>query len=166
VTLARLARADLAVMVESAVVEHERDGRAWKAEWAAFPDLCLLSGAACRLALGLVEGMVVDPRAMARNLEAGGGYLASERVMRALAERTGKQSAHLLVYEAAMAGRQSGIGFREALAAAPAINALLTLEELDRLCDTTTPEPSAVLFVDRVIERLERARAEEARDWP
>ena len=166
VTLARLARADLSVLVESTVVEHERDGRAWKAEWAAFPDLCLLSGAACQLARGLVEGLVVDGEAMARNLGAGGGYLASERVMRALAERTGKQTAHQLVYEAAMAGREAGLTFREALEAAPAIGALLSPADLDQLCDPTTPEPSAGLFVDRVIQQAERARAGERPEWP
>jgi adenylosuccinate lyase len=166
VTLARLARADLSVLLESTVVEHERDGRAWKAEWAAFPDLCLLSGTACQLARGLVEGMTADSEAMVRNLRAGGGYLASERVMRALAERTGKQSAHQLVYEAAMAGREAGLAFREALAAAPGIGALLSPAELDGLCDPAIPEPSAGLFVDRVIERCERARASEQEDWP
>ena len=38
VTLARLARAQAAVLLESMVQEHERDARGWKAEWVAFPE--------------------------------------------------------------------------------------------------------------------------------
>jgi adenylosuccinate lyase len=166
VTLARLVRADLAVLLESTVVEHERDGRAWKAEWAAFPDACLLTGAATAMARELVDGLVIDPEAMARNLSAGGGYLASERVMRALAERTGKQSAHRLLYEAAMAGREKGVTFREALDAVPGIGDFLSGSELDGLCDPGTPEPSAGLFVDRVLEAGEEARAADRPEWP
>src|SRR5581483_6454358 len=75
VTLARLARAESGVLVESMVVEHERDGRSWKAEWAAFPELCRLTAASLRLARGLVDGLVVNADAMAANVVRGGGYL-------------------------------------------------------------------------------------------
>src|SRR5467141_2860462 len=69
-TLARLARADLGVLMESMIVEHERDGRAWKSEWAAFPDLCLLTGASLAIGRDLVAGLNVDSKAMLRNVEA------------------------------------------------------------------------------------------------
>lgn len=166
VTLARLVRAEMAVLVESMVVEHERDGRAWKAEWAAFPEVCLLAGAACTLARGLIEGLVADPGAMARNLAAGGGYVHSERVMGALAERTGKQTAHLLVYEAAMAGREAGLPFRVALERSPGITAHLSPADLDRLLGPSGGLESAGLFVDRVLERATRARPPAPPTWP
>ena len=41
-TLARLTRANAGVLMESMVAQHERDGRAWKAEWVALPEVCLL----------------------------------------------------------------------------------------------------------------------------
>src|SRR2546429_4809343 len=50
-------------LFRSMVVEHERDGRSWKAEWAAFPDLCRLTAASLGMARGLVEGLVVNPDA-------------------------------------------------------------------------------------------------------
>ncbi|MDQ1490341.1 MAG: hypothetical protein QOJ23_2855, partial [Actinomycetota bacterium] len=68
VTLARLVRAEAGVLVESMVVEHERDGRAWKAEWAAFPEVCRLTAASLASARGLVDGLTVDPAAMAANI--------------------------------------------------------------------------------------------------
>jgi adenylosuccinate lyase len=160
VTLARLARAEAAVLVESMVVEHERDGRAWKAEWAAFPDLCRLTCAALALARGLVDRLSVDPAAMAANVVAGGGYLFSERVMAALAAKLGKQSAHLLVYEASMAGVEAGRSFREALEAVPAVTEALSKAELDELLDPSAAVGQAPEIVDEILASLgDRERA-------
>jgi adenylosuccinate lyase len=166
VTLARLARVESGVLLESMVVEHERDGRAWKAEWAAFPDLCRLAAASLALGRAVVEGLVVDPAAMAANLGARGGYVLSERVMHALSERVGKQSAHLLVYEACMAGVDQGLSLREALAAAPEIGKHLSAAELDALCDPAGAVDQAPEVTDEILTALERSRALDPPEWP
>ncbi len=67
-TLARLARANAAVLTESVVSQHERDGRAWKAEWVALPEVCLLAGSALALARTLVDGLEVHTGRMADNV--------------------------------------------------------------------------------------------------
>lgn len=67
-TLARLTRASVGVLLESMVGQHERDGRAWKAEWVALPEVCLLAGTATHLARGLLDGLEADERRMAANL--------------------------------------------------------------------------------------------------
>jgi adenylosuccinate lyase len=142
------------------VVEHERDGRSWKAEWAAFPELCRLTSASLRLARGLVDGLVVDPKSMAANVVAGGGYLFSERVMAALAAKVGKQTAHLLVYEASMAGIDAGRTFREALEAVPAITDALSKADLDELLDPAAAVGEAPEIVDEILGSLgDRERA-------
>ncbi|HEY0399564.1 MAG TPA: adenylosuccinate lyase family protein [Acidimicrobiia bacterium] len=164
VTLARLVRAEAGVLVESMVVEHERDGRAWKAEWAAFPEVCRLTAASLASARGLVDGLTVDPAAMAANVVGGGGYLFSERVMGALAETVGKQSAHLLVYEASMAGIEAGRSFRKALEAVPAITDILSPADLDELLDPQAAVGQAPEIVDEILGSLgDRERAGEAR---
>ena len=160
VTLARLARTDASLLLESMVVEHERDGRAWKTEWAAFPDLCRLAAASLAVARSLVEGLTVDPAAMAANVVRDGGYVFSERVMAALAAKLGKQSAHLLVYEASMAGIEAGLSFREALEAVPAITKMLSAPELDELLDTAAAVGQAPEIVDEILASLgDRDRA-------
>lgn len=158
VTLARLVRADLGVLMESTIVEHERDGRAWKAEWAAFPDLCLCTGAGLSIARTLIEGLGADAVAMARNLVGGGGYVFSERVMRELAGTLGKQTAHLVVYEASMAGREAGLTFREALEREPRVTGHLSPADLDRLLDPAATSPAPGAYVDRVLERAGEER--------
>ena len=67
-TLARLARSSAAVLTEGLTQLHERDGRGWKAEWVALPEVCLLTGAALRTARTIVSGLEVDADAMAANL--------------------------------------------------------------------------------------------------
>jgi adenylosuccinate lyase len=154
VTLARLARSSASVLIESMVVEHERDGRAWKAEWAAFPELCRLTAASLAIGRSLVEGLTVDPAAMAANVVRGGGYVFSERVMAALSAKVGKQSAHLLVYEAAMAGIEAGQPFRAALEAVPAITKVLSPAELDELLDPDAAVGQAPEIVDEILASL------------
>ena len=109
VTLARLVRADASVAVEGMVHEHERDGRAWKAEWVVLPEACLFTGAALAFGTTLLDGLVVHADRMRANLDASGGYLMSEPAMRALAGKIGKHTAHQVIYEATMLGRDQGV---------------------------------------------------------
>lgn len=67
-TLARLTRANAAVLLESMVGAHERDGRSWKAEWVALPEVCLLTATATAMAVSLLESLEVDERAMRANV--------------------------------------------------------------------------------------------------
>jgi adenylosuccinate lyase len=115
VTLARLVRAQASTLLEGMVGEHERDGRAWKAEWIALPEACLLTGAALALARQLLDGLEVDTEAMGRNLTAGGGYLGSEAALAALAPRLGKHRAQALLQRALADGRRRGQTPAEAL---------------------------------------------------
>src|SRR5262249_61022097 len=86
VTLSRLVRAQAYVVLEGMVQEHERDGRGWKAEWAAFPEACLLSGASLSLGSDMIRGLEVDAGRMRLNLEAG-SYSGSEGLFPPLASR-------------------------------------------------------------------------------
>jgi adenylosuccinate lyase len=92
-TLARLARANALVLMEGQVQLHERDGRPWKAEWVALPEVCLLTSAALRLGITCVEGLEVDADRMRANVGAAQGLLASERILGILSARLGKHRA-------------------------------------------------------------------------
>jgi adenylosuccinate lyase len=165
-TLARLARADLVVLMESMIVEHERDGRAWKSEWAAFPDLCLLTSASLALGRALADGLNLHPDAMLRNVEAQKGYLLSERVMRRLAEQIGKQSAHQAIYEASMEGWRRGWSFRDALENSPLIMAHIRPADLENLLDLQSSLSEGSALVDRILQRVLAARNLDPVSWP
>jgi adenylosuccinate lyase len=151
VTLARLVRGHATLGVEAMVHEHERDGRAWKTEWVLLPEACLFTGAALAFTVRLLEGLEVDVERMRANLDARGGYLASEPVMRLLAERVGKHTAQQAVYQAAMAGIEQGLDLEAALLADPAIAATLDRAVIDELLDPRRALGAAGSFVDRVL---------------
>ena len=132
-TLARLIRHHAQTLVESLVHEHERDGRSWKVEWAVLGPTCVMMGALLHSSKSLCAHLAVDAAAMKANLEATHGYVLSEGVMLALAEKTGKQTAHKLVYETAMRAFEDNVPLRTALVENPQIRARLSIEEIDHL---------------------------------
>jgi len=160
-TLARLARANAAVLAEGVAAQHERDGRGWKAEWVALPEVCLLTSTALDTAIGLLSGLEVHPAAMACNLERDGGYWASERALAALAPRLGKHRAQAELGTALAAGADSGATAQQALADA----GLFSPERAAEL--TARPDTGACeQMTDLVIARAGAARAAERPSWP
>ena len=151
VTLGRIVRGAAGLALEGLVHEHERDGAAWKAEWAYLPEACVMTAAALDYGVKLVAGLEVDRERMAANVAAQGGYVQSEPVMRALTDRLGKHTAHEIMYAAAMRGRAEGRTLREALGADPAVSAALSAEDLDALLDPVTAARPAIALVDRVL---------------
>jgi adenylosuccinate lyase len=159
-TLARLVRANAAVMTEGVAQQHERDGRGWKAEWVALPEACLLAAAALQIAIGLLAGLTVDAEAMRANLARHGGYPVSELALALLAPRLGARRAQERLQEALGRGA-AGLTAEQAL-----VNAgLLSQAEAREL--TAQPDTgSCQVMTDLVVERARAARAAEPEEWP
>ena len=145
-TLARLVRATAGLALEGLVVEHERDGAPWKAEWDFLPRACAETAVALALGVDLVAGLRVDERRMRENVDAQRGYVLAEPVMLALATHVGRARAHELVHAAARRGYDEGLSLREALAAEPEIADKIDLDEVLRV-------EHALGAVDHLIDR-------------
>jgi adenylosuccinate lyase len=146
-TLARLARSSSAVLVEGMVGSHERDGRSWKAEWIALPEVCQLTGVALRLAGELIAGLEVNPEAMASTVARFGPDLGSEQVLAELAARMGKHRAQQALHEVL---RESGADLATGLVA----RGLATAEEV-RAWRMAPSVEAAGLMVDTVLARAD-----------
>jgi adenylosuccinate lyase len=144
-------RASVGLMQEALMVEHERDASVWRLEWKALPEACMMTGAMLAQMKYVLGGLEVFPAKMRRNLDTLGGFLLSERVMFALADKVGKQSAHELVYEVAMRGIAQGVTFEQALMADPQVKAAIAPPELRALLDPTTYVGLAPEIVSRVV---------------
>lgn len=156
-TLARLARSSAAVLVEGMVAGHERDGRAWKAEWIALPELCQLTGAALRLALTVVAGLRVDSEAMAATVTRYSGQLSSEMVLAGLTARIGKHRAQQTLHELL---HDEHVGIVDGLVA----RGLAT--EADVAAWALTPAiEAAAAMTGTVLERAMIARESEPEQW-
>ena len=155
VSLSRIVRAQAGLALEGMVSEHERDGRAWKTEWVLLPEACLAFATAAKMGAAMLRELEVDPDRMAANIAGHDGYLQSEPVMRALADRVGKHTAHVVVYEAAMQGIESGESFRTALRSDSRLDGI-SEPELSALLDVRAALGASGEFVDRVVRTVKR----------
>ena len=151
ITVGRTLRYDVAIMQEALVQTHERESAVWKLEWKALPEICMGLGLLLSLGRQVLEHLVVKPARMRENLDRLGGLLLSERVMFFLGEKLGKQTAHEVVYEAAMSAQEQGATLEAALARDPRVTGAATSAELAGLLDPTTYLGLAPELVDRAL---------------
>ncbi len=151
VALTRLVRGTLVPLTDALFQEDERDARCWRIEWAALPEACIYTGAILQHMRRVLGGLEVREANMARNLDLMGGLLLSERVMLALGERIGKQTAHEVVYEVAMRAHEEGLPFREALLGDARVTAHLDRAAIERLLDPLSYLGLASELVDQVL---------------
>lgn len=154
VTLARLIRAQAAVLTDTMVHEHERDGRNWKAEWAVFPELCHFALAATSMAGELLSGLEIDTAAMERNLAV---VSASEHLLSVMSARLGKHRAQELLQKAYCQAREQNRPLEDLL------DGVATASELAEL--SCRDLGASGLMVDRVVESARRRRSSEPEHW-
>ena len=157
VGVSRALRYNAAFMLECMIIEHERDGSAWRGEWKALPESCLMAGGILATMKYVLTGLHVDAERMRGNLDLLGGFLLSERVMFALSDKVGKQTAHDLVYEASMRGIEGGMSFEQALMKDPRVAAALTPAELGKVLDPATYVGLAPEIVDNVLAETRKS---------
>ena len=104
------------VMLDAMVQDHERATGPWHAEWIALPEAFALSAGALHHARALLEGLVVDPARMRRNLDITQGMISAEAVMMALAPHVGREQAHHMVAAACDRALAHGRHLRDELA--------------------------------------------------
>jgi adenylosuccinate lyase len=159
-TLGRLARAQAGVLLEGLVQVHERDGRGWKAEWVAFPELCLLVSAATGTARELVDGLEVDVERMQANVRGAGGALASERILAALAAQHGKHRAQDALQRVLSAASAAGTSVSDAVRA----SGLLPDDELAALLSDRSL-PTVVHDVEHTVAAVRDALDATPEEW-
>ena len=148
---ARNVRQLVAVMLDAMVQDHERATGPWHAEWIALPQAFALTAGALHHTRTMLEGLVVDPGRMRRNLDTTRGMICAEAVMMALAPEVGREKAHHLVAAACQRALARDRHLLEELQADAAISAHLRPERLVALLDPASYTGLAADFVDRVL---------------
>lgn len=165
VTLARLVAPQAHVLVEGMIGEHERDGRSWKAEWVALPEICLLTATALEIAGDVLRGLKVDAERMAATVEAHRGDLVSERLLAALTPHTGRHTAQALLQDI-LADREPHVSVERALRSATDVRTHLDDTAVRAAVDVAPDTGAAGVMVDAVVAHADAARAEESGRWP
>lgn len=108
VTLARVNADRVSTLHHAQIHAQERDGSAWMSEWLSLPEMMVATGAASRIALELVQELVVDRDAMRARVEAAPGLAYAEPALLALMASMPREEAERQVASAAKAARDTG----------------------------------------------------------
>jgi adenylosuccinate lyase len=133
--LARVVRGNAVAALENVALWHERDISHSSAERIILPDSCALLDYMLTKLRDLIERLLVYPENMKRNLGLTKGLYFSQSILLALT-RAGaeRQTAYEAVQRAAMKTWQGDKPFAENAKAEPEITALLSPNEIDKLC--------------------------------
>jgi adenylosuccinate lyase len=149
--LARVVRAASAVGLENVVLWHERDISQSSAERVVVPDAFLAVDYMLDRFRWVVDGLVVDPERMLRNLKASHGLVFSHRLLLALVEAgLPRDEAYRLVQGAALRAWDEDRDFRALVEGVPEVAGRLGPQGLDGVFDLA----AAVQHVDVVFDRL------------
>jgi 3-carboxy-cis,cis-muconate cycloisomerase len=151
IAAARIVRQHAGLMFDAVAADHERATGPWHLEWLALPEAFLAAGAALTHARAMLDGLIVEPERMRRNLELTGGLIVAEAVMMALAEHTGRQAAHHIVAHASRAALERGTPLLVQLEADPQVMQHLDGKRLRQLTDPVNYLGSTQAMVDRML---------------
>jgi adenylosuccinate lyase len=156
--LARVVRAAAVVGLENVPLWHERDISHSSAERVVIPDAFLAVDYMLDRFTWMMDGLVVYPERMERNLWASHGLFFSHRLLLALVESgLERNDAYRLVQRSAMRAWDEELDFRELVRADPEVAQHLDPAALDRAFDLD----ATVAHLDGAFDRLRRLTPKE-----
>ena len=151
VALAKAVRSSVGLMLDGMAADHERATGPWHLEWMAVPEMFIASAGALYQARFMLEGLIVEPAAMQRNLDVTGGLIVAEAVMMALAPHIGRGAAHDVVYACCRAALDKDTPLLVQLEAHAVITKHFDAAGLARLVDPANYLGTAREMVDRLV---------------
>ncbi len=134
--LARIIRANLLVALENIPLWHERDISHSSAERVILPDSTIALHYMLGLFLEMLEGLVVNPERMRKNMELSHGLFASSKVLVKLMEKgVHRDKAYDMVQRCAMRSWEEGIAFEKSLSEDQEVSAFLSQEDIRQVLD-------------------------------
>ena len=151
VALAKSVRNHVSLMLDGMAADHERATGPWHLEWMAVPEMFIASAGALYQARFMLEGLIVEPAAMRKNLDITGGLIVAEAVMMALAPKIGRGAAHDVVYACCRAALDKGTRLLDQLKTKPEVTAHFEGAALAGLVDPANYLGVAPAMIDRML---------------
>ncbi|MHB1486996.1 MAG: adenylosuccinate lyase [Acidimicrobiales bacterium] len=149
--LARVVRSYLGAGLEDVALWHERDISHSSVERVILPDASLLTYYMLKKMTSLIDGLVVHPERMLKNLDLSYGLVFSQPVLLGLVEAgLGRDEAYRIVQRNAMAAWEKGQAFRSVLEADPEVT--LTRAQMDQAFDLGRSLANVGLILDSLKE--------------
>jgi len=130
--------------------EHERGLGHWQGQWFTLRDLYCSTASALAAMAEVLEGLVVDERAMRANLDRSRGLVFSENVSLQLSRTLGRQAAHALTEKLCETAVREGRTLAEVLRT-DAAGKSMPAQELDALFDPQNCFGSAPAMIERAL---------------
>ena len=153
VALAKTVRAQVGLLLDAMATDHERATGPWHLEWIALPEAFIATSGALYQARFMLEGLIVEPQAIRRNLDIPGGLIVAEAVMMALAPHTGRGTAHDLVYAACRSALEKRTPLIDQLRQMPDVTKHFDEASLQKLVDPAGYLGTAREMVDRMLAK-------------
>jgi len=130
-------RSTVPLALEAMMTEHEADRTTSVMMDAAEARASIATGDMLARLVEVLRGLRLDPQRMRANPDLGGGLIMAEAGMLDLGKTIGRQHAHDVVYDAAMAAAVEHKSFADLLAADPRVTAHLDARQIAALLDPT-----------------------------
>ena len=147
-------RQHAAALLAAGVADFERATGPWEIEWIVLPEISGLSAGALNQAAFMLQGLVVHPDAMARNLHLTDGLVNTEAVMMALGPKMGREAAHDALSKIAIAVSQGKGLLLDLLSQDEQISQVFDRSQLETLIDPDTYLGQSGPMTDRVLASL------------
>jgi len=156
-SLARVVKANSWVALENISLEDERDLTNSASERVIFGESFVILDYMISEIIRIVKNLEFNEKNIQRNLNLTGGAILAENIMVELVNRgIGRQDAHEILRQAAIASREENKSFKEVIAENNIILSKMTKEELDHLLDPRNYLGEAREQVDAVVEYLKK----------
>ena len=162
--LARLVRSAVTPALENVALWHERDISHSSVERVIGPDATVTLDFALHRLTGVIDKLVINPQAMAANLDRLGGLVYSQRVLLALTQvGLSREAAYAVVQRNAMAvwdatetdkGTNEAASFLDRLNADPEVSGVLSGADLAKLFDPAYHTRHVDTIFERVFGRV------------
>src|SRR6202521_3038000 len=159
-------RSTVPLALEAMMTEHEADRTTSVMMDAAEARAGVATGDMLARLVEVLRGLRLDPERMRANLDLGGGLIMAEAVMLDLGRALGRQHAHDVVYDAAMAAAVEHKSFADLLAADPRVTAHLDAKAIEALLDPTAYTGLCAEMARDAAIRARQAAAEIRRATP
>lgn len=145
---------DVDLMFQSLLIDGERDAIHWRNEWVALPEITSYLDAQIVNATYILSGLKVNKDKMLDNLNKQGALPYSERIMFEVGLKLGKQTAHEIVYQAAMTALEENKDFIDLVYSDERVRLNFTKEDILSWVDPKNNIGECLEKVDEVLSQV------------
>jgi adenylosuccinate lyase len=157
--LARIVRAMVEPELLNNTLWDERDLTNSSCERVVFPESCVLADHVIRLTVSIIQNLRFYPENIRKNLELLNGLNMGEAVMIELTRKdVGRQEAHEIVRQSAMAARETGRHMKDALLGNETVSRYLSEDDITGIMEPEKYIGTAVEQVDSLAAKLKKRK--------